>query len=240
MGIETSLERVANALERIASTLEANTTINDWYKNHLASKEAAKVETALAEAHVGAPSEPAPAPVAAPAAPEMSYEELKAFLIARGVGIPKGTKMTTLKKLYEKHKNTAPIDPLAEGAIVLPDGRIPPADKVPASDAPFYTQAKISEPASASAAAPEDPFSIPAAAPAQAPAQAPAKEPMTKEEATKRIQANYQATEEDRKAFIEALAAAGVPAGGSFQDVEDGKFDVLVETYEHIKGIANA
>lgn len=207
MGIETSLERIVTALERIASTLEANTTINDWYKNHLASKETAKVEAALTEAHVDASPESASAPVAAPAAPEMSYDELKAFLIARGVEIPKGTKMTTLKKLYERHKNTAPISE--------------PAPAAPAVEAP--------------AAEPADPFGIPAAEPA--PEQKPA---MTKDEAAARIRAHYQATEEDRKAFIEALAAAGVPAGGSFQDVEDGKFDILVETYERIKGVANA
>ena len=216
MGLEENIERIATALEKLASTQEENLVVNRTFRDFLMKKEDAKAEAALAEAHVeAAPMDSAelpkgltwngPKPEApAPAAPEMSYDELKAFLIARGAEIPKGTKMTTLKKLHEKYKDAAPVSE--------------PAPAAPAVEAP--------------AAEPADPFGLPAAAPE--------KPAMTKDEAAARIRAHYQATEEDRKAFIEALAAAGVPAGGSFQDVEDGKFDVLVETYERIKGVANA
>ena len=224
MGIETSLERVANALERIASTLEENTNINDWYKGYLTKKDGSKVEAALAEAHVdAAPEAAAPATEAtAPAtdvsaAPEMSYDELKAFLIARGFEIPKGTKMTTLKKLYEKHKNTAPIEASA-----------------PATEAPAVEPASAPAPEAPAA----DPFDLPGV-PAE-PAPAPERKPMTKEEAGDRIRKVYQATEEHRKAFVEALTAVGVPAGGSFQDVPEDKFGLLVETFEKLIGAANA
>lgn len=224
MGIETSLERVANALERIASTLEENTNVNDWYKGYLLKKDAAKgVEAALAEAHVDAAPEPAAPATDAPATqPEMSYDELKAFLIARGVEIPKGTKTTTLKKLYEKHKNTAPIDTVSPDnvAVMQPvsaqDVAVPKAPEAPAAD----------------------PFDLPGV-PAE-PAPAPEQKPMTKDEAGDRIRKVYQATEEHRKAFVEALTAVGVPAGGSFQDVPEGKFDLLVETFEKLIGVANA
>ena len=213
MGIETSLERIATALEKLATVQAENLEVNRTFRDFLMKKKDAKVETVLAEAHVEAAPEPASAPVDTPAAPEMSYDELKAFLIARGVEIPKGTKMTTLKKLYEKHKYEAPVDAATPDNAAAMQPLAPQG--VPASEDPA------------------DLFGLPAA-------PAPEKPAMTKDEAAARIRAHYQATEDDRKAFIEALAAAGVPAGGSFQDVEDGKFDVLVETYERIKGVANA
>lgn len=234
MGIETSLERIATALEKLASTQEENLVVNRTFRDFLMKKKDAKVETALAEAHVEvAPMDSAelpdgltwngPKPEApAPAAPEMSFDELKAALAARGHVYPKGTKATTLRKEWEKYKNTAPID------VATPDNVAVMRPLAP-QDAPAV-EAPAAEPAAEPAA---DPFGIPAAS-------APEKPAMTKDEAAARIRAHYQATEEDRKAFIEALAAAGVPAGGSFQDVEDGKFDILVETYEHIKGVANA
>jgi len=42
MGIEENIERIANALERIASTQEENTKINAWYKKHLSTLDAIK------------------------------------------------------------------------------------------------------------------------------------------------------------------------------------------------------
>jgi len=237
MGIETSLERVANALERIASTLEENTNVNDWYKGYLLKKDAAKgnanAEAALAEAHVDAAPEAAAPATDAPAAPEMSYDELKAFLIARGVEIPKGTKTTTLKKLYEKYKNTAPIDRVSPNGTTVP---LPDAATV--TVAPDDGKFEPVGPQDAPATAPEDPFFLPAAAPAPAPA----KKPMTKDEAAEAIRAMYDGTPSDRQAFVDALAAVGVPEGGSFQDVPEGKFEDLVETYHRLRntGAANA
>lgn len=234
MAIEDSLERIASSLEKLASTQEENLVVNRTFRDFLMEKKAVKVEAALTEAHVEAASMDSaelpngltwngPKPEApAPAAPEMTFDELKAALAARGHVYPKGTKATTLRKEWEKYKDTAPAD-VTTSENVAAMQPLPPQG-VPASEDPADLFDK-----------PADPFGLPASAPA--PEQKPA---MTKDEAAARIRAHYQATEEDRKAFIEALAAAGVPAGGSFQDVEAGKFDILVETYERIKGVANA
>lgn len=69
MGIEENIERIANALENIAIALEGlnaiqsdNTTINAWYKEHLAGKKFVppqKAEQALNEAKVEVPVAPA-------------------------------------------------------------------------------------------------------------------------------------------------------------------------------------
>ena len=91
MGIEENIERIANALERIASTQEENTKINAWYKKHLSTLDAIKagvyqaadpeigeenpeLESILAEAST--PSQaPAPEPAPVQPAPEAPAAE---------------------------------------------------------------------------------------------------------------------------------------------------------------------
>lgn len=216
MAIEDSLERIANALERIASTQEENTKINAWYKEYLAGKspvvlasEVKEVPCADAASQPIAPMDSAdlpqgltwngPAPSAQPQ-PEMTYEELKAFLHARGYEFPKGTKRTTLLKAWGVHKDE-PVK-AAEPSPVEP----PPLDVNPVGYAPSIT-------------APEAPV-------------VEEKKPMTREEAMDRIRKNYAATEEDKADFIEALASVGAKM---FQEVQDGKFDALVAKYEELK-----
>lgn len=230
MGIEETFERIAVALERIASTQEENTKINAWYKDHLAGKSPVVLASEVKEVPcVGEASQPvAPMDSAAPAAePEkapseeaalllMTFEELKSALHLRGHDYPKGTKRTTLAKEWARFKDD-PILP-HEPSPVEP----PPLDVNPAGYAPSLTEA-------------------PAPAPAESPAPEPeSAKPLSRDEAAARIRAHYTASSEDREIFKKALVAAGVQENGSFRDVPDGKFDILVETYEHLKGIANA
>lgn len=218
MAIEDCIERIASALERIASTQEENTRLNNWYKQYLA-KSKAEADAAIQEL-VKTP-EPIPAPLdtadapdgltwTAPAAEpekELTFEELKAFLHVRGYDFPKGTKRTTLLKAWQAHKDE-PVK-AAETSPVEP----PPLDVNPVGYAPSIT-------------APEAPV-------------VEEKKPMTREEAMDRIRKNYAATEEDKADFIEALASVGAKM---FQEVQDGKFDALVAKYEELKagGDSNA
>ena len=212
MGIEETFERIAIALERIASAQEENTRINDWYKKHLAAMDAIKVgqygDPAVEAAEAVAPLDSAELPDG-PEAPaqeaekEMTFEELKSALHVRGLDFPKGTKRTTLVKAWEQHKND-PIVPATPSPV-----EPAPLDVNPAGYAPTLTEA----PAAASVAP---------AAPAA---------PMTREEAQRRIQSNYHPTE-DRDKLVEALASVGARM---FTEVQEGQFEALVAKYEELK-----
>ena len=116
MGIEKDIDRIATALETIAEVQSRMLTIAEWNKDRLSGK---GVESA--DRH---PEEAAPE-VAAKAEP--TYDELKMALIARGIDIPKGTKMTTLVKLWEKHQTDPvlppadPEEPAVEESTTAPD-----------------------------------------------------------------------------------------------------------------------
>lgn len=116
MGIEKDIERIATALETIAEVQSRMLTIAEWNRDRLSGKGIESVDRQ--------PEEAAPE-VAAKAEP--TYDELKAALIARGIEIPKGTKMTTLVKLWEKHQTDpvlSPADPeeqAAEESTTAPD-----------------------------------------------------------------------------------------------------------------------
>lgn len=159
MAIEDSLEKIAFALERIAEAQEENTRINDWYKKHLVAMDAIRAgqygdpaAEAVQRGHlVDVPEAEAVAPMdtaelpdglawngpAVPAASEpekeLTFEELKAFLHARGYDFPKGTKRTTLLKAWEAHKDE-PVK-AAEPSPVEP----PPLDVDPVGYAPSIT-----------------------------------------------------------------------------------------------------
>lgn len=213
MAIEDSLERIASALERIAKAQEENTQINASYKAHLEKRtvETPSVADVEEKEPVVAPMDTADAPEGMkwtqPAEKELTFEELKAFLHARGYDFPKGTKRTTLLKAWEAHKDEpvkehepSPVEP-------------PPLDVNPAGYAPSLT-----------AASP---------APASTPAEPP--KPMTREEAMARIRANYSVTEEDKsdwECFAAALKFVGVD---NFPSVPDEKLGDLVNKYEELK-----
>lgn len=217
MAIEDSLERIASALEALLHVQEKNMEINLSYKQHLAGKPvvlASEVkEVPCATASLDTADAPEGMKWTQPAEheKELTFEELKAFLHARGYDFPKGTKRTTLLKAWAAHKDEpvkehepSPVEP-------------PPLDVNPAGYAPSLT-----------AASP---------APASTPAEPP--KPMTREEAMARIRANYSVTEEDKsdwECFAAALKSVGVD---NFPSVPDEKLGDLVNKYEELKNARN-
>lgn len=103
MGIEKDIERIAAALETIVEVQSRMLTIAEWNKDRLNGKD---IESADRQPEEAAPE------VAAKAEP--TYDELKAALVARGIAIPKGTKMTTLVKLWEKHQTDPVLPPVGQ------------------------------------------------------------------------------------------------------------------------------
>lgn len=121
MGIEKDIDRIATALETIAEVQSRMLTIAEWNKDRLSGKD---IESADRQPEEAAPEAEIRT---APANPEVTYDHLKTALIARGIDIPKGTKMTTLSKLWEKHQTDPvlppadPEEPAAEESTTAPD-----------------------------------------------------------------------------------------------------------------------
>jgi hypothetical protein len=136
MGIEQNLESIANAFGRIATALES---IAEVEARTLSARErlvrceehrAVKAGMSPEALNVPEPKREADTAPAAEPVSEFTYDELKANLIKRGVEIPKGTKMTTLLKLWQSHK----ADPIA---VNDPEtAETDPVDEVSAED-PF-------------------------------------------------------------------------------------------------------
>lgn len=212
MGIEQNLERVANAMERIADNLDRLTVCADFHLERArmmdASKgvESPKVREVMAKAEVTVEPE-TPAAVEA-AEPEFTYEELKAKLIERGVEIPKGTKMTTLLKLWEKHKD-APVFVKQEL----------PADSWNPGDTP-------------EAPAEVDPFDAPVE-----PAKPAISDDLTLEEARAIIEKNYDRSEADKASLIAAFAEAGQGIS-NFGAIPAGKHGAVVRKFLELKGVS--
>ena len=146
MGIEQNLERIAASLEKLAFLAECNNVLRDritrcaeFHAERAGMKDTgvagtSDVEQVMAQAEVAVKTE---TPVA-DAEPEFTYDELKAKLIERGVEIPKGTKMTTLLKLWANYKD-APVVPAAPVEQTEPEA--------PAEADPFDTPAEPAAPA---------------------------------------------------------------------------------------------
>ena len=207
MGIEKDIDRIATALEEIASTQKRLLDLGLWNRERLARKD---VESGAAAVEPGVGSPAAVQQVVEAAKTELegpawTYDDLKAALVARGIEIPKGTKMTMLLKLWEKRQS----DPIIGTAAV------PVAEPV------------AEEPEAAPAEAPEaDIFGD----------SAPAKEekkPMTAEEARAILTRNFSGTPEDKQLMLAALDKLGVQR---FSDVPEGKFEELVATFKALKG----
>ena len=207
MGIEQNIERVANAMERIANNLDRLVVCADFHLERAqmmdASKgvESPKVREVMAQAEVTA------GPEAPAAEPEFTYEELKAKLIERGVEIPKGTKMTTLLKLWEKHKD-APV--FAEQEL--------PADSWNPGDTP-------------EAPAEVDIFDLPTE-----PAKPSIPDDLPLEEARELIMNNYDRSPEDKKCLIAAFAEVGSGIS-TFAGIPQGKHGVVARKFLELKGV---
>lgn len=103
MGIEQDITRIAESLEKIAGLQEQMLGVAKANREMLAAR-AAAASPAVAEAEAEAD-----AVAADRKAREEEYNVLKEALIARGVDIPPRTKLTTLQKLWEQHKDDAPV-----------------------------------------------------------------------------------------------------------------------------------
>lgn len=140
MGIEQNLERIAASLEKLAFLAECNNVLRDritrcaeFHAERAGMTDVgvagtSAVEQLMAQAEVTVEPE-------APAAPEFTYDELKAKLIERGVEIPKGTKMTTLRKLWMAS---------SDKPVIPPD---PEVVEAPADVDPFDVPAEPAKPA---------------------------------------------------------------------------------------------
>ena len=213
--IEENINLIAAALETIAAAQTEMLSIARWNRDRLIGMGMAKTAPAAPKAEPEKPAEPAapkaeqPAP-AAPAEPEMTYEQLKAELTSRGIEIPKGTKMTTLQKLWAQHK----ADPV-----------VPAEPEKPAEPAAPETTKEPAAPADSGL------FDDPPAAPAE-----PAKKPMTAEQARgvlTSLCANPP-TVEERQMMVQALNKVGA---AKFSEVPEGKFDDLVAAFKELKGV---
>lgn len=212
MGIEQNIERVANAMERIANSLDCLVVCAGFHMERAqmmdASKgvESPKVREVMAKAEVTVePETPAPAPAAEP---EFTYDELKAKLIERGVEIPKGTKTTTLLKLWAVHKD-APV--FAEQELpVEPEAVVEeaPAEVVDPFDAPV--------PAEAKPAIPDD---------------------LSLEDARGIIEQHYDRSDADKANLIAAFAEAGQGIS-TFGAIPAGKYGAVVRKFLELKGVS--
>lgn len=132
MGIEQDITRIAESLEKIAGLQEQMLGVAKANQERLAAR-AAAVPPTVAEAEAEAD-----ATIADRKAREDEYNKLKEELTKRGVEIPPRTKLTTLQKLWEQHKDDAPasVAPAEEapGEVVADASPIVPEE---ASTAPM-------------------------------------------------------------------------------------------------------
>lgn len=213
MGIETNLERIAVAMEGIAGHLEHLTVCADFHlerarmmdaRNNVKSPEVRKVVPAE-------PEKSAVGTVEAPAEPEFTYEVLKAKLIERGVDIPKGTKMTTLTKLWSIHK----------------DGPVAPAEDTVAE----AVEAEVIEVVEETPAEP-DPFDTPAE-----PAKPAIGDDLSLEDARALIEKHYDRSESDKANLIAAFSEAGQGIC-NFGAIPQGKYGAVVRKFLELKGVS--
>jgi hypothetical protein len=127
MGLEQDIIRIADSPEKIAGLQEQMLGVAKANQERLAARAAAAPPT-VAEAE---PEAEADAAVADRKSREEEYSVLKEALIARGVEIPPRTKLTTLQKLWEQHKDDAPAPVASQDAD--PDVATPPVEEAPAA-----------------------------------------------------------------------------------------------------------
>lgn len=270
MGIEENIERIANALERIASAQEKNTEINEWYKGHLMQKGYETVDqrgfnaeegkevldrldqeamNAAATAQ-GVASAPAPASVtSAPSGPVITQEmiEASAYVTAHP------TALTALGKdlTYDELK----IELLARAHAYKKGTKLTTLQKE--WDLHKHEPIIGQRPESPSAVNPAGYAPSLTEAPAPAPAPTPVQDPfgtddaparLTKKETIARIMETYQKPADkpaadkafDQDCVVAALKKAGV---NSFKEIEEEDFDkleIVLSEYNRLKGITNA
>ena len=217
MGIEQNLERIASALEKLVTlnegTLEQRVRITrcaefNAVRNGMVAPEASFPElqskAAAEEDAVIIDNEPSKA-----ATPEWTYDDLKAALLARGVEIPPRTKMTTLLKLWEQHKD-API------ASVEP-GEAPVEEAAPADD--IFGDSLV-EPGESPAENEE--FAIPC--------------DLAPEKAREIIARFYDRSEDDKTRLLKSLQFVDKNCS-TFLAIPEGKHGVVAAKFLELKGV---
>lgn len=207
MGIEQLLERIACGLEGLVGLQTKMLSVAEQNQARLAGKYPAP------EGESAAPAEKTKAEVAEAddrKAREEEYNALKAELTKRGIEIPPRTKLTTLQKLWEQHKD-APVA---------------------GNEAPAAEETSDTETAPAAEDVPAPAENVPA--PAE---DAPVAALMTREEARASITKWYTGAPEDQKILLAAFAEVGAT---KFVEVKDGDFDRLIAVIDRLRGAANA
>jgi hypothetical protein len=246
MGLEQTFERIADSLDRIASTLEENTKINAWYKSHLCKcdgscapdapppEELAATETTTetvvadkpAVSPVAEPEDPAKnpdviaavahvsrSPIATTAlGKDLTFDELKLELAARGYLYKKGTKSTTLQREWDLHKHEPLVGVTGAAPTTAPVPVEKPEEKV-ASDEAF------------------DPLSVGAIVlPTEPPAI------MTADDCRKIITQEF-VKGKDEQCIINALVACGVR---EFRELKEGQYEAFVAEFRKQKEARDA
>lgn len=206
---EENVELIASSLARLADQQAELLTIAGRNSDHICGK--------CHESQPDVPAEPeTPKPLVqpgtvlaeAPANSAMDYEQLKFALIQRGVEIKKGTKMTTLLKLWEEHK----FDPLKDGATTTTG--VAESAAAAAEDAP----------------PPEEDVPVDPKSPDLFDEPAPPPEPMTRAGAMAKITAAFakggEPTPDEANAVRAAFGEMGVKG---FHDVPEDQLPKLVE-----------
>jgi hypothetical protein len=148
------------------------------------------------------------APVEAPAEPEFTYEVLKAKLIERGVDIPKGTKMTTLTKLWSIHKD-APVASVEDTVAETVEAEV--VAETPAEPDPFDAPAEPAKPAIG--------------------------DDLLLEDARALIEKHYDRSESDKANLIAAFSEAGQGIC-NFGAIPQGKYGAVVRKFLELKGVS--
>lgn len=197
--IEETLETIARHLGTIADAQLRLLNVAEWNKARLSGEHSSPAK----------PEQEAPA---------ISYDELKAKLIAAGVDVPKGTKMTTLLKLWDKHSAAVPAEAETPAEAPVAEAPVETEAKTTPEETPAPSEAPAAEPPAAEAAEPEVPVK---------------KKPMTRKEAADIITA-YGTSEENRNAYHAALDKIGK----TWKELEEdaGDFDKLVDNFRELKG----
>ena len=218
MGIEENLERIAVALETVAEVQSRLAAVAEWNKARLggnvplrdgasAAAEAAEPERRAAPDH---------APEAGVRQPhQWTYEELKAELKKRGVEVAKGTKMTTLLKFWERHKNDPEMQALPAETSAAPAEQAAEASPEPAEQEAPAVELFDGQ---------EEPAPVPE----------PAAKPMTELEARQHIMAKgYTGTPEQIALLKKALAAVGAAKFADVANLENG-YDKLIAEFDRL------
>lgn len=212
--LEQVLERIADTLETISKLQEKDLAVHGevagLYRELLRTK-GADVDSVSSVGTDAADAAPV-AEVDDRKAREEEYERLKAELTKRGVEILPRTKLTTLQKLWEQHKDTPVGGVAADAGVIEPElPGMPPA--------PVETVTA-------------DPFALPAEEDAPTETRDYAK--MSADDARALIMANYDSSESDKSLLVAALA---VTKAQNWLVVPEGKHGEVAKAYLASKGV---